>query len=229
MITFNGKSLRDFGVFTDESGVHTKAKKSYEKTSVAGRNGDLTYSNHRYENLSVEVPCFIRSDYVRRYAALMEFLTSEDGYKRLEFESEADFYREAVLDDSDTPETGAWSKSATFTLTFDCKPQRWLKLGEKAVEKPSSLFNPTLMNAAPLIRVYGSGTLKVGTETLTIAKHSYEYIDIDCYLQDCYYGTTNCNSLVTLSSGDFPVLTPGKNGFSFTGGNYKVTPRWWTI
>lgn len=229
MITFNGKNFADFGVFVDESKAHIKAKKSYEKTSVVGRNGDLTYSNNRYENVSIEIPCFIRSDFIRRYAALMEFLTSEDGYRRFEMSSEADYYREAVLNESDDPETGPWTKSASFTLTFDCKPQRWLKEGERAHKSPASLFNPTLMDAKPLIRVYGNGTLKVATETLTIKKHSYPYIDIDCALQDCFYGATNCNSLVTMSSGDFPVLSTGKNGFSFTGTSYEVIPRWWTI
>lgn len=229
MISFNGKLLSEYGVSVDESGSHIKAKRSYTTTSVAGRNGDLTYSNNRYENVSIAFPCFIRSDYIDRYADLMAFLTSEDGYKRLEIASEADYYREAVLDSSSEPTTGPWTKSASFTLTFNCKPQRWLISGETAVENPSSLTNPFYTDAAPLIRVYGSGTLKVGSETLVIASHTYDYIDIDCYLQDCYYGGTNCNNLVTLSSGDFPVLKAGANGISYDGTKYTVTPRWWTI
>lgn len=229
MITFNGKNLNDFGVSVDESKIHVKAEKDYEKTSVAGRNGDLTYSNKRYKNVSIDVPCFIRSDFVDRHDALLAFLTSEDGYKRFEATSYADYYREALLESSSEPETGPWLNSGSFTLTFDCVPQKWLVSGEMAKIMPSSLFNPTLMEAEPLIRVYGSGMLKVAAETLVIKKHSYEYIDIDCATQNCHYGATNCNSLVTMSSGDFPKLAPGKTGFSYTGSNYIVTPRWWTI
>lgn len=229
MISFNGKLLSEYGVSVDESNAHIKAKRSYTTTSVAGRNGDLTFSNNRYENVSIAIPCFIRSDYIDRYASLMAYLTAEDGYKRLEMSSEPDYYREAILDSSDDPTTGPWTKSASFTLTFNCKPQRWYKSGEIAIVSPTSLYNPSLMTALPLIRIYGGGVLAVGDETLTIADNDYEYIDIDCYLQDAYSGAANCNSLISLSSGDFPHLVPGKTGISFTGKSYEVIPRWWTI
>lgn len=229
MITFNGKNFKDFGVFVDESAAHIKPLRSYEKVSVAGRNGDLTMSNNRFENISLPFNCFIRKGYVERYAALLAFLQSVDGYHRLEMDSEPDYYREAILSEIGEPEVGAWAKSATFSLTFDCKPQRFLKSGLITHENPSALVNPTLYAAAPLIRVYGSGTLKVGTETLVIADHDHDYIDIDCDMQDCYFEATNCNSLVTMASSDFPTLHTGEIGMSFTGTKFEVTPRWWTI
>lgn len=229
MITYNGKPLRDYGVFVDESAAHLKAKQSYETVSIAGRNGDLTYSNNRFENIDLTFSCFIRSGFIKRFAALMQFVNSEAGYHRLEMQSEADYYREAIFVESSEPTTGAWADSGTFTLTFNCKPQRWFKSGEREFESPSALFNPSPFEARPLIRVYGAGELKVASDTLTIKSHNYPYIDIDCYMQDAFYDTANCNSLITLSSGEFPTLHTGKNGLSFTGEKYVVTPRWWTI
>lgn len=229
MITFNGKNLRDYGVTADESQARTKPNRDVEVISIAGRNGDLTISNNRFENVTIPFDCIIRHDFVRRYDAMMAFLRAEDGYQRLEISSEADFYRMARLSDPDAPDPGQWSRSGTFTLEFDCKPQRWYKSGERVKENPEKLINPSRFEALPLIRCYGSGVLKVGAETIEIAKHSYEYIDIDCELQDCYCGASNCNDLVALSTGDFPTLPAGTTGFSFTGTKFEVTPRWWTI
>lgn len=229
MITFNNKLMQDFGVYVEDSAAHAKPIRSYERIEVPGRDGDLTISNNRFENVDITLTCLIKKEFIERYAAFLAFLQSTDGYQRLELGTEADFYRMAILKDIDEPELGPWAHFGKFDLTFSAKPQRWYKSGEMAKENPTSLINPSYYTALPLIRCYGAGTLKFGTETIVIAKNSYPYIDIDCELQDAYYGATNCNSLITLSSGDFPTLPEGKTGMSFTGTKFEVTPRWWTI
>ena len=92
-----------------------------------------------------------------------------------------------------------------------------------------TISNPTLFEAKPLIRVYGTGKLEVGSETITISKGATEYIDIDCDIQDCYEGSENRNGLVTLT--DFPTLASGDTGIKLGSGITKVeiTPRWWTV
>ena len=61
-------------------------------------------------------------------------------------------------------------------------------------------------------------------------KFGLAYKTIDSELQDAYKGTTNCNSLVTLSNG-FPKLIKGENEISFSGGitSVEVIPKWWTL
>lgn len=229
MITFNGRSFDEFGVYVDDSEAHAKPLRSFETVEVPGRNGELTYSNNRFENVDIELTCLIKKDFARRYSEFMAFLQSVDGYQRLELGTEADFYRMAMLNDIGKMDIGQWAHFGKFEITFTAKPQRWLKSGETVKKNPTSLFNPTRFEALPLVRCYGSGVLKIGTETLTIADNDNGYIDIDCEMQDCYSGANNCNSLVTLSSGEFPTLPTGKTAMSFTGDRFEIIPRWWAI
>lgn len=93
---------------------------------------------------------------------------------------------------------------------------------------PVEIDNPTLFASKPLIRVYGQGTLYVGNTGVTVGG-SYPYVDIDAELGDCYYGSTNANSVVSFSGG-FPTLEPGANFVTYTGfSDVEITPRWWRL
>lgn len=96
------------------------------------------------------------------------------------------------------------------------------------IAEPAKIVNPTPFNARPLITTRATGTLVIDDVTVTIAQ---AYVNIDCEMQDCYYGATNLNDKVTFSNHEFPVLKPGANAVSF-GGNLTsltVVPRWWTV
>lgn len=115
----------------------------------------------------------------------------------------------------------------------NAKPQRFLKSGDipVIVRTTSKLRNPTGFKSLPIIKVNGSGkgNLRIGDYVITISNIS-SYLTIDSELQDAYKGTTNCNSLVTLSNG-FPKLIKGENEISFSGGitSVEVIPKWWTL
>lgn len=108
----------------------------------------------------------------------------------------------------------------------------WADAGDVTLQygtSPFAMVNPTQQTARPLIRVYGYGTLVVGDCTVTIASHAYTYIDIDCEIMDCHYGTTNCNSLMSFSTHEFPTFPPGVTWISFnnTITKVEVEPDWW--
>jgi len=109
----------------------------------------------------------------------------------------------------------------------------WADTGdvEVKVTTPTVFNNPSLFNSKPLIRVYGVGTFRVNDITVTIASHDKPYIDIDCELQECYYGSENMNEYVSFSGNDFPELQPGDNYMLLASGITKliVTPRWWVL
>ena len=94
----------------------------------------------------------------------------------------------------------------------------------------SAIYNPTLFESLPLIRVTGYGTLTINSDVITVSS-GQTYVDIDSEIQDCYTGTTNKNSKVAFQSNKFPVLKPGANGISYTGSITKVeiTPRWYRV
>lgn len=95
----------------------------------------------------------------------------------------------------------------------------------------SSLYNPTKFRALPIITIMGtgSGEFTIGKCRISISDIG-GHVTIDSELQDCYSGSANKNYDVSLPNG-FPVLEPGDNSFSFTGGitSVEVIPKWWTI
>lgn len=96
---------------------------------------------------------------------------------------------------------------------------------------PTNFINPSTFASKPIIRVYGAGTFRVGDIYITISSHTQPYIDIDCEMQDCYYGATNMNAYVAFSGGEYPELVPGNNYVLLGTGITKleVTPRWWEL
>ena len=118
-------------------------------------------------------------------------------------------------------------REGEFDLAFDCKPERFLKSGEQPIEftADGALFNQTLQDAKPMLRVYGD--IGIGSRTMTISDTT-DYTDIDCESMDAYYEAENRNSNI---SGDFPILEPGENGVTLGSGITKliITPRWWIL
>lgn len=123
--------------------------------------------------------------------------------------------------------------AGSFDLTFQCKPQRYLKSGQTAVSVSASdtITNPTEMPSKPLIRCYGAGSISVnGTQINVVAAR--EYTDIDCDLYDAFYGHENRNAYITFGNADmhFPELSPGDNAISYTGFTaVQITPRWYRL
>lgn len=229
--TLAGVASTVYNTYIATSNMFDAPERSVETVRVPGRNGALTLDNGRYENFAGSVTAYIPNGLTSHIDDLRSWLLSVPGYRRYEEALRPDEYRMAryvgpfKVDNSDRV-------GAAFTLSFDCKPQRFLKTGETAVTltEDGSITNPTLFEARPLIRVYGTGTLGVRAETITISTNP-GYIDIDCEMMDAYYGAVNCNGYIELSSGEFPVLAPGYNGIILGSGitQVDITPRWWTL
>lgn len=230
--TFDGVSSRNFGVFISGTDVFNAAPRSIQTVAVPGRSGTLTIDNKRFENVELTYPAFIYDTFRANVQGLRNFLMSAAGYRRLEDTYNPEQYMMARYVSGLSVESTERRKEGRFDLTFDRMPQRFLKSGETAqtFTADGSITNSTLYDARPLIRVYGTGSLGIGTETITITTNP-GFIDIDSERMDAYYGAVNCNSYITLSSGEFPVLAPGYNGVDLGSGITRVdiTPRWWVL
>jgi phage-related protein len=138
----------------------------------------------------------------------------------------------AVLDKEISPELGFQNYSGSFDLVFSCMPQQYLKSGERlqVLTGSGTVFNPTMYDAKPLLRIYGQGRLTIGEEQVTITDND-SFIDLDCELEDAFRDTVNLNGCLELSSGDFPILPPGSTSITFGSGITKVEliPRWWCL
>lgn len=259
-VFFNGKSLADFGVHVSGDGTYNSPEKDFETVEVPGRNGDLHIFNERFKNVDLTYKAFIvgdnwpsnygesfyddaRSDkaidFRARMRSLRAWLMYQNGYCRLEDTYHPDEFRKALF--KGPLETEAvFLQAGEFDLTFNCMPQRFLKTGEFPVTYEyesvplveTALYNPTLFSSRPFVRVYGKGDLTIGDIRIGIVNtYPNSYIDIDCDIQDAYYGSTNCNKYITLYDGEFFKLGVGDSKITLGSGISKVeiTPRWWTI
>lgn len=231
-ISFGGVNSADYGAIVDGSESYIAPERDYSSVAVPGRDGELTIDNGRYKN--VKLPYNLLFGSARMLEAYRERISALTGYRRLEDSRRPGEYRLARLSGEFKPKMfGAYNRGGQVTLTFDCQPQRFLKSGEEAIlfAAPGALHNPSGYAAKPLLRVHGSGTLRLGDVAVTIAEHGHGVIEIDCALGECYSGEINLNKYVSLSGRDFPALPAGETRVAFDGGITKVEiyPRWWRL
>lgn len=241
----NGFTLGDFdskeyGIIMTAPPPEVFAERDVEVFSIAGRSGDLTKDNGRYKNFQLSYTCAIfpvEGKSLRQTAIdAVDALRVAAGYQRLENTYTPDYFRCARI-------TGGLSISSIveqageFTLTFDCKPQRFLIDGETAVsfQEPSILINHTNEIALPLITVYGNGAgeLSVGGVTVSILELE-DQLTLDCEIQNAYRQVGDAppeNKNSEISAPVFPSLNPGVNAVSWTGEitRVEIIPRWWTL
>ena len=228
---FDNKDSRDFGVYISGQGTFSAPARSYNVVQIPNRSGDLLGIGSRLENVSLTYPAFIYRDFETNLAALRAFLLAHEGYFKLQDTYHPDEYRKAYFPGPFEPEVTSRNNAGSFDLTFICKPQRFLVSGDdtKTFTANGSIINPTLFNAQPLIRIYGTGTVEIGTQEIDISSAN-EYTDIDCELMDCFKGVVNKNQYVYFNTNDFPVIPPGESGITLDGvTKVEITPRWWTV
>lgn len=230
--TFNSISSQTYGVWLKGVGTYNAPARQYSSITVPGRNGTLTIDNGAFEEAEHTYEAFIASSFPSNIEGLRSALLASPGYHRLEDSYHTDEYYMAKYMDGLEVEPAPLAVGGAFTLRFRRDPRRFLKSGEIAVTVANNkhIDNPTAFAAKPLIRVTGYGTLYVGSQQIVIAQH-FNYVDIDCEMMDCYSGTSNANSYVTMQGNDFPTLPPGRTGITYSGNITKVeiTPKWWRI
>ena len=188
----------------------------------------MIIDNGRFKNIALTYPAFIRQNFKKNIDGARMWLLADSSYHKLEDTYHPEIFRMARFSSPTNFTTRFLNLSGECELVFDCKPQRFLKSGNVPIESTGkiTLINPTIYEALPLIRVYGSsGTLMVGNNIIQLSKIN-EYMDIDSEIQNAYKGTINCNSDMI---GDFPSLKAGETGISFEGNinRIQIIPRWW--
>ena len=229
-LTFNGTNFSTFSAYIATSNFMDGASKDMESVKVLGRSGELIINNNRYNNITLKVLVYVTQNMKANMDAMRHYLESCHGYKTYSEALTSGEYRMASFSNMFVPDEYD-NIAGTIVLEFNCMPQRWLTSGQSFVSftADGSISNPTLFDAKPLLRVYGSGQIGVGTETLTLSQAGDAYVDIDCESMNAYEGSTNMNQYLQVT--DFPVLKPGSNGLTLGTGITKieVMPRWYTI
>lgn len=236
-VIFNGVSSLDLGIQVEHPPKYIMPEREYEQVSVPGRNGDLFMDKGSYKNYDQPYDIAIadtKKNFIDLVSKVSAWLHPRSGYCRLEDSYSPDYYRMAMFNGSVDFEN-IWSHGGRATVSFNCKPQRYLKRGEKSVvyKSSGSIKNPTTETAKPII-IFKGGTgtarFQIGDYVVSVSDLKNNLI-LDSEIQDAYWGTTNRNADVTLSSLGFPAIVPGENKISFSGSitSVEVTPRWWIV
>lgn len=238
VVIFDGVRSDDLGILVEHGPVYSIPERDYETIHVPGRNGDVYIDRGCYKNVSQPYDIAVASleqSFFDLSTKLSFWLHPKPGYCRLEDSYSPQYFRLASYHDSIDLENILFH-AGRATISFDCKPQRFLKSGERKVIFTSSgkLRNPAFETSSPLITVRGnangSGRLQIGTYVVEISPIRSS-ITLDSELQDAYSGVTNRNADITLGPGGFPKLIPGENAISFSGdiSSVEVIPRWWIV
>lgn len=221
----------DFGVGIYGDALFDSPERDCKSISVPGRNGNIIIDNGNYKNTTLKYKSYIiKNVAVNLDGFRKNLLLQSSSYYRLEDTVKTEEYRMARALPFTADITGIL-KAGQFTVSFDCKPQRYLKIGEIPLSIISGMmiFNNYGETALPLIRVYGDGELTVGNISLTV-ENSDVYTDIDSELQECYKDSlaNSKNGNVTLNDDLFPELKAGATEITYTGfSKVEITPRWW--
>ena len=163
-LTFGSVNSLDYGIYVTGDAVYNAPERAVERVSVPGRNGDIIIDQGHWNNIEVSYPCGTfaetASDFATKIATLRNAIVSQIGYQRLSDTYNDNEYRmaDASAGFDVTPTLG---RAGEFTLTFNCKPQRWLMSGEATVTVADgdTLVNPSLYESYPLLAVDGYGTV----------------------------------------------------------------------
>lgn len=229
---FNGVDSRTYNAFIFNETEHNAPARVYSKQAVPAKNGQLFVDEKRYGDVTVKLPFVIYQNFTESERDLRNFLLSTIGYKRLEDSRFPDEFYLAVYDSNYTVRVTKDRSMGKGVLSFTRKPQRFLKSGETATTLTASggISNPTMFDSKPLLRIYGTGTVEIGDNAVTISEAD-TYTDIDCEIMEAYKGTVSRNAYVSIQNIDFPVLHPGSNGITLGTGITRVdiTPRWFRL
>jgi len=235
---FRGLDTKDLGLIIQYKPEYTYPTKDVTTEHIPGRNGDLHIDNKSWQNVerSYSIVSVFRpgTDFVQNAEKLVKWLTEESGYFRLEDSYDPDVFRMAAFKQSGGSLPNLYDEATVLNVTFDCKPQRYLKEGEKLITFDSPvafLENPTGFEALPDLRINGISNpaqddvllLTVGTTddnenfskvnsiiTISNIPNDVTSITLISENQTCYSNQNgNINGSINLNDTQFPSLLPG--------------------
>lgn len=165
-LRFDGVDSRDYGVYITGEAVYNAPERDVEMVTIPGRNGAYALDKGRFNNITVTYPAGLfqksETDFKTALSDFRNALCSRVGYKRLEDDYHTDEFRLAVYKGG-LEVTPANLEAGEFSITFECMPQRFLKIGEDWHQVPYStgrrFENPTPFRSKPLLEFYEGNTL----------------------------------------------------------------------
>ena len=241
--SFGGQRSYDFGLRIESAPTLSKPKRKVELISIPGRNGNLRVDQGGFENVSVTYKCSFRGDATKASEIVEWLYAAGAGYAILRDSYFPGVFRLGAFD-GPIDIVSPLNRAGRCNITFDCRPEVWLDSGNNPMQfSPTAsvrvfeadIFNPTLFDARPLIRVLGNGSASININDRAFSISSIpDDIYIDCDMRNAYRDGIGYNDLI-ITPTDFPILNPGHNRLVVAGvttmtvTRLEITPRWWRI
>lgn len=232
-IIFDGYNFEDYGVVVSGSGTWNMPERLTEKENVYGRHGALITDAGMYDNVEIPYPAWIARGFAEKYEDFSRMMALHtDKYYRLEDSYHPDYYRQARVVPGIIPRPGTLNRSGEFTVTFDCKPQKWLRSGEEVLEisERLELFNMTGYEAKPLIIIPPGAVITItdrdGNESMLATVNFGLDTIYDSDTEESIVNNHYVNEYVT-QVGSIS-LKPGMNVITCNA-PIKLTPRFYVI
>ena len=213
VLSIDGTALT--GIYVDASLAFNKPAKNVDMIAVPGRNGSLAVDYGTFKNVTISYPVIIKSNFPSDFQALINKLAALKGYHRIECSNDTDHYRIGRFIMPETPTVRRINREGRFNLSFDCKPQRFLKTGEDPYPLVSNeqtlldennnvlqdengndlivyttdvttIVNPTEWPSRPLIRATGPGDINIGNQVIHVSVSESITVYIDCESMEIY-------------------------------------------
>lgn len=276
-IWFNGKCSSSIGVVVEEFPEMSRGTRRGNIYQIAGRNGDHVQEDYTFDNytqtykIAIMEEGFSYPNPALWTAEVASWLLGSSGYCRLEDSFSPNLFRYARFA-GPLNIAQLMDQCGRATISFDCRPERYYTSGEKAyiicenadMSKPGystitqTLHNLTQFDAAPLIRVTGTGSFvirkpaKRAADAMIIGieldDDTPQTIEIDCESYEIRFVTIAAGTKIYIDASDkvrylttYPTLArlgPGDNTIALEGYDVmkpaviqkcEIIPRWWTI
>lgn len=225
--TFDGVLSTTYNTYIAKSNMFDAPEEDVEPISIPGSNRIVYLHKGCYKPFTINAECYIPNNMQTDVDGLRAFLKSRnkeckyiESLKPTEYRL-ATFINSFELGSSDR-------KGAAFTLQFMARPERFLVSGDtpEIFTADGTITNPTLFASKPLIRIYGTGSVSIDGQIITVNTVD-EYVDIDFDTLQAFKGSVNCNNNVEFGE---VSLYPGENIVDLTGvTRVEISGRWFTI
>lgn len=234
-LIFGGVDSSEYGIYITGESVYNAPERDVEFIEVPGRNGSIAMDKGRYRNVTVSYPagCYgiSQKEFAERLSMFRNAILSQRGYQRLEDSYHPEEYRMGVYASGLEVSPASYGRAGEFTLTFECKPQRFLTVGDYPVPLDSGdvLQNPTLFDSGPLVEISGYGTVGFNGYEIEVAQELIGDVTLFSKI-DIPFGGPSVETLTfddsSLKSGDTITIAKGTDAltaFDFQVAFYKST------
>ena len=175
-ITWNGVCSDTIGVIVERIPNRYVPTRRFSPQQVAGRNGNILLVDKSFPNVEQEYEVYLSAEAqglpsVARACA--EWLMGPDGYCRLQDSYDTTVYREAFLMGGYDLEN-ILNKFGRCTITFSCKPQKYLLAGDTPISIPAGATTTYTGSSVQFDGITGASITSLST-TITPTQDLHGY------------------------------------------------------